>query len=162
MTIFSELGERYSEYQAAEQEYLNELANAAKGVASTFPTYLGLKDTLWVDSRTGEQKSYVQLGEGDQNNFVARSWRDLTFVDKVMSFSIALNISVPSRPGGRVKFVTQLSVAKKSNIFLFRVEKGKGIIEIHALDQSAGRFDELHAEIVKVIKASFDPSRYTS
>lgn len=162
MTIFNELGERYSQYQAAEQEYLEELANAAKSVALTFPVYLGLEDTLWVDSRTGYQKPYVQLGEGDQDSFVSRSWRELYFVNKIMSFSIALTIHTPDKPDDRVTFVTQLTVGKKSNTFLFRVEKGKGIIEVHALDQSPRRFDELHAEIVKVIRASFDPATYTS
>lgn len=157
MSIYAALQDRYERREAALQNQVLLLTKAASKLAGNFRQYLGLPTPCWnrADGTAGDQ--YVRLGEGQAARFEEKPWTQLSAIDGVVSFSIALTM-VSDDCHSRTTYVFPMSIEFVPTGYLVKMNDAESVL-LTPVEVEANSFDEVYAKVVARLELLLDPSR---
>ena len=157
MSIYAELQDRYENREAALNNQVLLLTKAASQLASHFAGYLGLLAPRWnhADGKVGDR--YVRLGEGRAASFEEKNWSELSAIDGVVSFSIALTV-VSDDCQSRVTYVFPMSIEFIQTGYLVKLLDSEAAMLTPA-EVEAGLFGEIYSMLVDRLRSLLDPSK---
>ncbi|WP_433785466.1 hypothetical protein [Pseudomonas frederiksbergensis] len=156
MTLFEQLRERYTDFDAAWAEQMTLLISAAENMTSGLGGYLGLPTPCWhhEDGKAGDK--YIRLGKGSGEDF--EETQNLTGSQGVVSFSLALVVDSPSAHRERFTFVFEYDLKFCETGYLFQI-KLIGDVVVSAANARAGRFEQVYNAMLEALHQTLDPSR---
>ncbi|UVK81431.1 hypothetical protein LOY46_17890 [Pseudomonas sichuanensis] len=157
MTIYTELQNRFEAREAALAKQVYLLSKAAAGLSDNFGKYLGLPSPRWnyPDGKAGDY--YVRFGVGERSSFEEKPWTQMSSLDGVVSFSMALTLISEDR-FARTIFVFPMSVEFFDTGYLFKLNEGEQVL-ISVADVQSGAFDEVYSKMVARLGRILDPSQ---
>jgi hypothetical protein len=158
MTLFEQLRERYTNYDAALAEQMMLLIRAAENMTSGLGGYLELPTPCWHDEDGKAGGKYVRLGKGSGEDFEEAQWHELKGYQGVVSFSLALVVDSPSAHRERFTFVFEYDLKFCETGYLFQI-KHIGDTVVSAANARAGRFEQVYNAMLEALHQTLDPSR---
>lgn len=158
MTLFEQLRERYTDYDAALTEQITLLTRAAGNLTAGLGGYLGLPTPRWhnEDGKPGDK--YVRLGTGSVDDFKETQWQMLSGLNGVVSFLVALTVDSPAAYRERFTFVFEFDLKFCEDGYLFQI-KHVGDVVVGASDVAGGRFEPVYNVMLEKLHDSLDPSK---
>lgn len=159
MSIFEELRQRVVQHDSVLKIQLRLLAKAADEMVAGFGGYLGLPAQTWThpDGTVGHR--YVRLGVGDPNNFVEKSWLELSSYDGRVDFSLALTIDPQEVMIGRKTIVFEFSVRFVQEGYEFKFNGPDTPVILSAEDVKMQSFEKVYQVLVSRVEALFDSTK---
>ncbi|WP_182374904.1 hypothetical protein [Pseudomonas putida] len=157
MSIYAALQSRYESRETALNTQVFLLTKATSKLAANFGGYLGLPEPRWKRADNTSGDLYVRLGEGQGDRFEERPWTQLSAIDGVVTFSIALTM-VSEDCQSRTTYVFPMSIEFSEFGYLVKLNNNE-FVTLTPAEVEAGVFVEVYAKVVARLKTVLDPSK---
>lgn len=157
MSIIDELNEQYEIYDAALTLQHNLLIKSLGALSGGFASYLGLLKAHWhhADGKRGDR--YVRLGTGAPKSFEEKVWPQLTSVDGIVEFSLAVTLESENATFKRYTFVFEGEAKFVAEGYEYRFKGIDYPVILSAEEVESEDFRELYKVLIDQLKSNFDP-----
>ncbi|MDN7144141.1 hypothetical protein KC131_26190 [Pseudomonas sp. JQ170] len=159
MSVFKELSHWRAEYNAARMEQLNRLSDRAQRLVGALQNYLGLDSPHWVNPKDGVVMNYVRMGSGSPQHFEEKGRHELSSIDGVMAFSVAITLENAPDQYPKTHHVFQLEVIARQGGYEFSSRDFDGSFLVGATEEADHAYEGVCTAIVNELKKSYDVGR---